>query len=332
MIEMKRERKSLLMEKAQETIDAKGLKSLKINPGRTGFYSVRYVGLDEYVWRPQLTTFDKWGLLYDAFSFLLAGEITFEEYMRTIDRFRNERDTLPAQEVSDQFALLYAIAPSKVAEISKERQRSLLAVLYDKTDQHGSILRGRVATWLALVDTEYAAKLADEFKNYTKVVPDMRKAVATAYARSTNDFASLVRVYQTTTSDEDKVNLLQASAAFTNDQTLQEALDFTLSGEVKRQDVFSPIFFATVNPQARDVAWTWFRKNIEKLRTIFQGTGVLSGGIEGMIPILGIGRIEEVESFFGEHKMPEAEAGIKAGLEELRAYDRLVRTITQEQS
>ncbi len=329
-IEMNGERKSILMEKAEETIDAKGLESLKINPDRTGFYSVRYVGLEEFVWRSRLTPFDKWGLVFDAFSFLLAGEMTFKEYTKTIERFKNESDTLPAQEVSDQIALLYAIVPSKVEDILKELHKSFLDVLDGKTDESSSILRGNVATRLALVDEEYASKLGDEFKSYAKIVPDMRRAVATAYARSSNDLERLLRMYRATSSDEDKVNLLRATAAFTDKRILQEAFDFALSGEVKRQDIIWPIIAANANPQAKDVAWAWLRRNIEKLQAIYKGTGILSDAVRGIIPMLGIGRVKEIESFFEEHKMPDAEAGIKAGLEELRAYDRLSRTIMQE--
>ncbi len=158
-LEMNGERTSMLMEKAEETVEAKGLQSLKINPDRTGFYSVRYVDLEEFVWRSSLTPFDKWGLVFDAFSFLLAGDITFKEYVKTIERFRSESDTLPAQEVSEQLGLLFSIVPSKVADISKQLHKSFLDALYGRTDENGSILRGQVAARLALVDEEYASKI-----------------------------------------------------------------------------------------------------------------------------------------------------------------------------
>jgi len=48
-----------------------------------------------------------------------------------------------------------------------------------------------------------------------------------------------------------------------------------------------------------------------------------------IIPILGVGRVQEVEDFFRSHKIPEADAGIRSGMEILQAYDRLVRTVAQ---
>jgi tricorn protease interacting factor F2/3 len=60
---------------------------------------------------------------------------------------------------------------------------------------------------------------------------------------------------------------------------------------------------------------------------LYQNTGILSGTFLSIIPILGIGRIPEVEDFFNKHKIIEAEVGIKAGLEKLNTFDRLVRKI-----
>ncbi len=330
IIEVNGERRSTLMETAEETIETKDLKSLKINPDHTGFYSVYYEGLDDFLWESKLSPFDRWGILFDAFMFLLSERITFNTYLTVLKKFSKESDSLPAQEVSDQLELLYTLAPSKVVEISKKFHRSLLDSLQKKTDERSSMVRGKVASVLALVDEGYALKLGGDFKNYERVLPDMREAVAVAYARSTNDFENLVRAYRDSKSDEEKVRLLSAMTAFTDMTLLQRTLDFALSIEVKRQDAIGVIRAAAENPHARDITWTWLQSNIGKLRELYGGTGILSAAFLLMLPILGIGRIQEVEGFLGQHKMPDAEAGIKAGLEKLRAYDRLVRKITQE--
>jgi tricorn protease interacting factor F2/3 len=325
IIEVNGERKTILMETAEQTIETRGLKSLRINPDRTGFYPVRYVGLDEFLWQSKLSPFDRWGIAFDAFLFLLSGKMAFKEYLTLIKKFGKEDEPLPAGEVSDQLASLYAMIPSKIIEISKEFHRSLLESLEKKTDQNSLILQGKAAGRLALIDEGYASKLGGEFKNYAKVPPDMKQAVTLAYARSANDFDKLAAAYRGSSSDEDKVRFLTAMTAFANIGLVQRTLDFALSGEVKRQDVISAIYAATEKPQAKDVAWTWLQSNIVKLQELYRSTGTLSGVFLSLIPILGIGKVQEVEDFFDEHKMPEAEMGIKAGLERLRAYDRFVR-------
>lgn len=330
IIEMNGQRKDILMEGWEETVECKGLRSLKINPDHTGFYSVRYVGLEDFVWRSKLTPYDKWGLIFDSFSFLLSGKLTFNEYLAVLNKFKSESETLPAQEVSDELALLYALAPSKVKEISKLFHTSFFDLLQNKTDENSSILRGTVAARLALVDEAFASKMGGEFEKFGNVQPDMREAVALAYARSTNDFDGITKGFKEANSDEDKSRFLEALACFTDPGLLRRALDFSLSGEVKKQDAIRVLIVSTVNPQAKNIAFTWLQENLERLHSYYKGAGMLSGVLERIIPILGVGRVQETETFFEQHKMPDAEMGIKAGLEKLRAYDRLVKNISSK--
>ena len=117
--------------------------------------------------------------------------------------------------------------------------------------------------------------------------------------------------------------------AFRNDLLIRRTLEFALSGEVKRQDVRTVILAAAEKPEAKNVTWAWLQSNLEKLRSLYQDTGILSGTFLSLIPILGVGRINEIEEYFNRHKMPEADVGITAGLEKLKAYDRLVSSITK---
>ena len=84
---------------------------------------------------------------------------------------------------------------------------------------------------------------------------------------------------------------------------------------------------ASGNPDARNITWKWLQENIEKLQQRYVGTGTLSGTFLSIIPTLGIERVEETKAFFTQHKIPDAEVGISAGLERLLIYDRLARTL-----
>lgn len=329
VLELNGKRRELLLEASEQAIEAKGLTSLKINPDHTGFYLVHYVGLDEALWKSKLTVYDRWGIIFDAFQFLLAGRQAFKEYLTLIRKFVEETRTLPAKEISNQLALLYALTPDKVIEFSREFHRSHLKSLQNGTDYNSSMLLGKVASRLVLVDQDYARDLGKDFKRYRQVPPDMRQAVASGYARSTNDFEGLTKEYRGSGSDEDKAYYLYAMTAFTDRNLIQKSFEFALSGAVKRQDIYGVLYGAVDKPEARDIAWTWLQSNMDKLQELYQGTGVLPEIFMNATPILGIGRIEEVENFFAAHKLPGAEVGINAGLERLQVYDRLVRNITQ---
>ena len=182
---------------------------------------------------------------------------------------------------------------------------------------------------LTLVDDAYAAEMATEFNGYEKVEPDMKQAVVLAYARSTGDYDALLKGYRESASDEDRVRFLNALTAFRNHLLIRRTLDFALSGEVKRQDVRTVILAAAEKPEAKDVIWAWLQSNLEKVRSLYKDTGILSGTFLSLIPIIGVGRIDEIDEYFKRHEMPEADVGITAGLEKLKAYDRLVSSIAK---
>jgi tricorn protease interacting factor F2/3 len=330
ILEVNGERRSILMEGAEHEIEVGDLKSLRINPDRTGFYAADYKGLDDIIWRSKLSSYDRWGVLFDTFSFLLSGRTNFNQYMATLSNFERETDTLPAQELSDQITLLYSLVPPKILDISKRVHRGLLETFKGRTDEKSSILEGMLASRLAVVDPDYAVTLARNFNDYGKTPPDMRLAVATAYARSTNDLDGLTRKYRESSSDEDRIQFLQSMTTFSDEELVKRTLNFAISGEVKRQDVISVVIAATENPQVKDMTWEWLKSNIGKLQELYQSTGLLSIEFMSIIPVLCIGRLSEAEDFFAKHAISDAEVGIKVGLEKLRAYDRLVKNIAHE--
>ena len=328
-VELNGQTRILLMEKESLILDVKDAKSLRINVDRTGFYAVHYHGLEDLVWASGLSAVDRWGIVSDAFLFLLAGRVSFTDYASILEKFVKEQYYLPAYEVSDQLSMLYTIIPAQIVEIARKFHRSQLEILRENRDENSRILRGLMAGRLTLVDDAYAAEMATEFNGYEKVEPDMKQAVVLAYARSTGDYDALLKGYRESASDEDRVRFLNALTAFRNHLLIRRTLDFALSGEVKRQDVRTVILAAAEKPEAKDVIWAWLQSNLEKVRSLYKDTGILSGTFLSLIPIIGVGRIDEIDEYFKRHEMPEADVGITAGLEKLKAYDRLVSSIAK---
>lgn len=322
------EPKNLLLSKESEVIDIEGAKSLKLNVDRTGFYRVYYdKGLHGLVWKSDLSALDRWGLIFDALAFLIAAKMSFSDYLSLVKRYYTEEGYLPTREVSDQFALLYSIIPSKVAEVSRKFHRSQLKILQGKTNENSSVLRGIIARRLAMVDDGYAKELGSQFIDYDKVEPDMKEAVAVAFARAYGNFEMILRKYGDSDSDEERIRLLGSMMSFKETSLVALSFGLALGGEVKRQDVSTMIVAASGNPDARGLTWMWIKVNMGRLTKLYEGTGTLSRILMWVIPTLGIGRVEEVERFFEENRIPEAEKGIRAGLETLRIYDKLAKNI-----
>jgi tricorn protease interacting factor F2/3 len=322
--------KRLLLDKEEETINAENVKSVQLNSDRTGFYRVHYKGLYDLVWAAKPSAPDRWGIAFDAIAFLLAGRMSFADYLKLVKRYSNEQDYLPAREVSDQLAFLYTILGPRIVEVSRDFHRSQLAVLEKKADEIGSMMRGIISVRLAVIDDDYAAKLGSRFDKYETVEPDMKEAVAVGYARACGNFEPIVKRYRESTSDEEKERLLVSMTTFKEPRLLSKLLEMAQGGEVKKQDQMTLISGTARNPHARDAAWTWIKSSMSHLREVYEGTGDLSRLLQSCIPILGIGRIEEVERYFNENRVPEAQNGINAGLEKLKIYQRLVNTFPGE--
>jgi tricorn protease interacting factor F2/3 len=322
--------KRLLLDKEEETINVENVKSLQLNSDRTGFYRVHYKGLDELVWAAKPSAPDRWGIAFDAIAFLLADRMSFADYLTLVKRYSNEQDCLPAREVSDQLAFLYSILGPRIVEVSRDFHRSQLAVLEKKIDETSSMMRGIISVRLAMIDDDYAAKLGSKFDKYETVEPDMKQAVAIGYARSSGNFEPIVKKYRESASDEEKERLLISMTTFKEPRLLSELLEMAQGDEVKKQDQMTLISATTRNPHARDMAWMWIKSSMSHLREVYEGTGDISRLLQSCIPILGIGRVEEVERYFSENRVPEAQSGIKAGLEKLKIYQRLVTSLANE--
>jgi tricorn protease interacting factor F2/3 len=329
VVELNGQRRSILMEDSEAEISVDALGSLRVNPDRRGYYTVNCRVLDDVIWGSKPSANDRWGLIFDASLNLLSGTTSFKEYLSLLKRFQDEDDPLPAQEISDQLELLHTLAPLKIEEISKLYHRKFLEKFKDKTDPNSLVLRGHLAARLAMVDKEYAARLAQEFKEYSKVAPDMRAAVAIAYAASTNNLDGLIAAYRKSTSDEDRVKILGAMTIFADEKLISRVMDFVLSGEVKRQDVVGAVGGAVQNPHVRSLMWNWLKSEIGRLQELYAGTGLMSSILASVIPVLCLGRVQEAETYFAEHMLPDSETGIKVGLEKLHAYDRLAKALSQ---
>jgi len=317
---------SLLLDKEEAQVNiGPSPKSLKLNVDQTGFYIVHYQGreLQDLVWKSRLSPLDKWGLISDAKALLLSGRMPIREYLSLLERFRKDEEYLPMFEISDQLELLHVLAPEKMRDNSRRFDTDQLKTLQAKTDENSMMLKGIVAGRLTLIDDAYAKEQGSKIKDLASVDPDMKRPVVMGYARSSNDYNGLIDRFKKSATDEERLRYLEGLASFNKPDLVAKALEFSLSGQVKKQDVRNMVAYATANADARTITWEWFKSNIEKLEEMYAGTAQLSSIMRAYISIAGVGRVDEAESLFNQYPVPAADAT----LERLRIYDRLARSI-----
>ena len=317
---------SFLLDKKKSEVNLPtATRSLKLNADQTGFYVVHYQGkeLQDLVWKGRLSSLDRWGLINDAKAFLLSGRMPFKEYLGLIDKYEKEEEYLPAIEVSDQLSFLYQIAPSKLKETARRFHSTSIKIFENKMDDNSTTLKGIIAARLTLLDDAYAKTAGSKFNDLAGVEPDMKRSVVMGYARSSNDCDGLLSKYVKSTTDEERLRVLEGLVSFKTPELTAKTLDFALSGKVKRQDVRNVLLYATANPDSRTVVWEWFKKNMDKLEKMYAGTAQFSIILREFFSIVGVGRRAEVEKFFSEHKA----IGADIALERLKIYDNLAQRI-----
>jgi len=194
------------------------------------------------------------------------------------------------------------------------------------------ILRGSVAAGLALVDRNFAQKLAGRFQEYEKVKPDLRSAVAIAYAQSrgAEAFDDSVKMMKRMGNEADIVKIYGALTSIREAGAVERTLDLCISGEFNRADSLYAVRGATRNPYVREATWNWVTGHLETFREMFRGTPYVSSIVQSLISGSGIGREKEVSDYFSRVKVEEAEKGIRKGLELLGVYSDLRRRMISE--
>jgi tricorn protease interacting factor F2/3 len=311
-----------------------------VNPGRTGFYRVKY---DRTLYAAllagfkKLDRFDKWGLMNDAYAFLEAGVVNYTFYSKLARKCVNESDPSLAAAVAGQLMSLHVLYPNGrrvrrlLSRLCRVQIRRIGLKKRDGESDEDSVLRERIATYFALLDTRFASRLARKFRDYDKLQPDLRQAAAIAYVRKNGERAAaeLKGRLNPKLSDSDRIRFVTAIASVKNGELVKETLRECIAGPLTPTDLFSAMQGALPNPGAKEHVWQWFKECLGDLIKLFAGTGAVSILLENIIPYVGVANPKEVREFFQDRAIPEGEQGVKKGLEwlevELRVLERLKR-------
>ncbi len=301
------------------------VKSLKVNLKREGFYRVFYENLD-YVLRANLREEEKFGLVNDFYAFLQAGIISAEEYEKLIRNFLKEDSILVSSEISDQLFNLFLIN-RRFAQIALEFHRLKYDSLKKKEDEPSKALLEKVSRRLSLIDDEFASMLSKYFQNYGSIDPNLKLAVLISYLRTSGEkaFKELLERYRKEIFDEERERILIALTNAKEPHLAFIASSLVFTGEVKKQDLRVILDSLAKNPSVKDFVWVWLSTNFDFLSKIYAGTGIFGRILAQIIPLIGIGKEEEIKEFFEKVQLPEAISGIRDGLEILKINSRLAK-------
>ena len=130
-----------------------------------------------------------------------------------------------------------------------------------------SLLRGQIISSLGrLEDTEIISEAKSRFSNLLKtgqLNPDLRGPIYSiiAWSGDTSTYQKMLSLYRKAPTQEEMVRLLSSLANFQDKKLLAKTLSFTLSKEVRTQNLFQPIARMVTNPQGKELVWPWIKQN-----------------------------------------------------------------------
>jgi aminopeptidase N len=191
------------------------------------------------------------------------------------------------------------------------------------------VLRGRVATGLAMVDESFARNLSTNFDQYESVDPNLRIATSVAFAQTKGGagYDKLVNTMKRMANEADVMKIYVALTSFRDPKLVEKTLNLCISGEISRADSLYAVLDAAQNPFTRETTWKWVTSNFHVFRELFSGTPYLSQVMQEVISRAGIDREDNVKDYLSKTKIAEAEKGIRKGLELLEIYSSLKKRL-----
>jgi len=341
-----------LMRKKTEKIQRKKNSIPVVNSGRTGFYRINYD--DELLSRLQplirkkiLGHVDRWSIQNDVFAICFSRGTKLKNYLDLSKSYYGEDNYLSSLNVANNLYYLSFLTFNE--NISNEIVNNAL-VYFRKIFQRlgweprknenptDALLRSYVITILgklgdqSIIDNVHR-KFATFLRNNKSLHPDLMEPVFTIMAWTGNEktFNKLLSLYKNSDTQEEKLRFLVSMCNFKQESILKKTLKFSLTKEVRSQNIHLPIMRISGNPYARKIMWSWLKINWKALiRKVGVGNPI-SNRIVSSIGLFAIDAMEsEIRKFFKKNPVSGSERTLEQTLERIRIKSKFVRFIKKE--
>lgn len=336
-----------LLDKQKKTIQLEKYPEwFKINYGQTGFYRVNYPDgnlskLKFSISNKDLSSLDRWGIQNDLFELSRNGEITLDRYLDFSRSYFNEDNYLVLSDIYQNMRAIYFIFSqetfwSSIWSKFKNYHKDMFKEILDRLgweprkdeNQNDSLLRELAIRYCGFAeDPEVLNKVKEKFAGYLKkqeLHPDIRSPVFSITAANGDEksYNSLLELYSKAQSPDEKRMLLMALGQFKDTKLLSRVLDFSLSKNVRMQDLVIIIPSVASNPYSQVVLLPWVKKNWKKLEAYQKSGKLFIRLIEAIIgSCINRDKKEELKKFFAKHPVK-----YKMTLE--RSFERVERNIS----
>jgi len=170
-------------------------------------------------------------------------------------------------------------------------------------------------------------------KNRQTLRPDLREVIFSlvAWTGDQKIYNTLIQIYKKAPSQEEKLRVLAGLCNFRNEKLLLKTLEFSMTKEVRSQNIALPIIRISGNPYGKKILWPWLKKNWKPLSKKFGMGNPLANRIVGTISLVTDASMEkEIRQFFKKNPTPGTEMTLEQTLERLRIHSQFLKQIRLE--
>jgi len=183
-----------------------------------------------------------------------------------------------------------------------------------------SLLIGKLGSF---GDKEVVAEAKTRFSKGRENLPaDMRGVVYNIVVANgeKTEYDQLYELFKSADMQEEKQRCLRSLARTKNTDLLLNTLKMSLSSEVRSQDSVFVMGAVAANPLGRDLAWNFFKSNIERIKSILPGLFLVSRLVQLLTSDFTTeDRAVEVETFFKSSPLPGTERAVAQSIESIRS-------------
>jgi aminopeptidase N len=323
----------------------------KVNDGQKGFFRVKYnqttlESLGRLIEEKTISNVDRWSIHHDLYALCISNQISFRDYLNFVRHYEDEDDYVVLSDIIGSLNFFYTVLSKEVfweeiKEFNLDFFNKIFARLgWDTIKGEKStttLLRGQVISSLGrLEDEKIIAEAKSKFSNLLKtgqLNPDLRGPIYSIIAWSGESIAyqKILGLYRKAPTQEEMVRLLSSLANFQDRKLLTRTLSFTLSKEVRTQNLFQPIARMVTNPYGKELVWPWIKQNWRGIVSRFGVGNPLLNRIVGSVSIeADLEKEKEIKRFFTKHHVPGTEMKLAQTLERIRIHARFIQNVRKE--
>lgn len=298
--------KTLTLSDREGSFKVSDMNFYKINADHSGIYRTNYPAerlqkLGENAKAGLLTVEDRAGMIADAGALTAAGYQKTSGLLSLLKSFNTEPDFVVWDELIARIGAVrnaWIFEDEKVKSALKAFQRDLVS---DKAHKLGWTFKendGHIEQQFKALMFGSAASAGDEktkaaafemFEKFTKgdrsaIHPNLRAGVYAVVLQygGEKEYDAIVKEYETAKNSDERNIALRALGRAKDPKLIQRTLAYTLSKEVKDQDIYLPLAGLRAHTHGIEAFWAWMKDNWDVLKKKLPPSLSMLGSVVGM--------------------------------------------------